>query len=169
VDDSFLAEMLQFSAKNKSKAYRHLINFGMVLNANSFIMKKVLLPVLIGLLLFSCKTYRNVDNIRPYNDRSLRRDGISLADMEKLNPGDLLSVRMMDGKSHRFAYVQTLDSIVYGTFGRDKNPKTIEIPLEQIKDVRVKRINWYLTSTIPLQVLAGVLLGIMIAVGSTGT
>jgi hypothetical protein len=169
VEDSFTVEMLQFSPKNKSEAYRHLINFGMVLYANSPIMKKVLLPILIGLLLFSCKTYRNVENIRPYNDRSHRQDGISLEDMDKLNAGDLLAVRMMDGKSHRFAYVQTLDGRVYGTYGRDKNPKNIEIPLEEIKDIRVKRINWYLTSTIPLQVLAGVLLGIMIAVGSTGT
>ena len=141
----------------------------MVLNRCLITMKKVILPFLLLSLFFSCKTYRNVENIRPYTDRTERLDGIAPEEMDKLNPGDQLAIRMLDGKSHRFTYVQTLDGIVYGTYGRDKNPKSIEIPLAEVQDVRVKRINWYLTSTIPLQVLGAVLLGIMIAVGSTGS
>jgi hypothetical protein len=132
-------------------------------------MKKVILPFLCLLLMFSCKTYRNVENIRPSSEGSSRDEGVSLKEMEKLNPGDQLAVRMIDGKSHRFVYVQTLDGVVYGTYGRDKNLRTIEIPLAEIKDVKVKRINWYLTSTIPIQVLAAFFLGFMIALGSAAS
>jgi hypothetical protein len=128
----------------------------------------------IAILLTSCKAYRNLENINPRVSKENQAVPFDKNELKKLIPGDQIVVESTSGFKQYLIYQNfTEDKLVGSVWKEDQSkpetPKSIEIPFEEIEQVRVRRVS--AAATVPLAVFAamGVLFGIYaIAVSSGG-
>lgn len=132
---------------------------------------KILNVVLILLLVFSsCKTYRDLENLRIKVPKDLRAGEIDSSQIGKLVQGDNLRITKKDGTRIDMIY-QTFETDTL--FGIDSNKsvkmkETLHVALSDIEELHVRRVSVALT--IPLAAVGAYFLAFLIwaAVGIAG-
>jgi hypothetical protein len=132
--------------------------------------------IFIGIMLFtvSCKSYRNVEKLKPFMERDQEGNYVAEKEFSKIKKEEKILVELVDGKSYYMNYGSFADKILQGKVWRDfRNsgkiePYTIEIPHDKIKNVKILRPNVGLTIGIPLGILGLTFLVTLIVVASEG-
>ena len=117
------------------------------------------LILVLMVLTVSCKSYRNVEKLKPFMERD--QGGYYVAEKEfgKIKKEEKILVELVDGKRYYLYYGSFSDKILLGEVWRDFTSSVkidryqIEIPQEKIKNVKVLRPNPGLTIGIPLGIL----------------
>lgn len=103
---------------------------------------KILLIALFGIF-SSCQTYRNLDKIQP------RSSSESIYDqLQKLDPGDRIRVTTINQETHIISYLSSDQKNLRGTKLKKNNGQEVNIPIDQIQTVEVKKFNWIVTAVV---------------------
>jgi hypothetical protein len=129
--------------------------------------------VLLGFFLTSCKAYRNLENITPKVPKEIQAGHFDKNELKKLIPGEKISVSSITGFKYYMIYQNyTGDKLVGSAWKVNKEkldiPQKTEIPFEEIDQVRVLRVS--AAATAPLAALGamGIFVGIVAISWSTG-
>ena len=117
-------------------------------------MKKTRLIGMLVLILFmgnSCKTYKNLETVKPKTDSDSM-----VEELQKLKPRDKIKVFEKSGRSRNLKYVVTEKGLLRGLGTRGTNEDLISIKIEDIEKIKVKATNVYLFSLGTLAALWGV-------------
>lgn len=110
------------------------------------------------LFLIGCKTYQNLEDIKPRYSGEANYGELAISDFSKLNPGDELIIQTKKGDQYFMDFRQMKDGpILVGeawSFNLKEidSPVIVEIPISEIANVEVKRINTPLTIFLPVLV-----------------
>lgn len=115
----------------------------------------------IALFLSSCKVYRNVENLEPSSSKEERAGEFVIKSLAKLVEGDKILVNTKSGETYFMYYDRLNNSKLEGTLwllnGDKISPtKTVEIPISEIEEVKVKKFSPAATLAIALAVLINV-------------
>lgn len=111
--------------------------------------------VVLVVLLSSCKTYRNVENIQPKVSGKNQRGSFEKESISKLTEADKIIVKLNSGEEYFLYYKQLNGSNLIGTLWKNNKKKIepnqrIEIPIDKIERVYAYRINWAVTIPVVL-------------------
>lgn len=89
---------------------------------------------LVLMLSQSCKTYKNLDKVKPKSESATLADGL-----QKLKPGNRIKVFEKNGKIWTLDYVNTEEGILKGLEIKKPKGAPISIKVEDIEQVQVKK------------------------------
>jgi hypothetical protein len=121
-----------------------------------------------------CKSYRNVEKLKPFMERDQEGNYVAEKEFSKIKKEEKILVELVDGKNFYLRYVSFSEKILRGKVWKDDitmseiEPYNIIIPLEEIKNVRVWRPNAALTIGIPLGIFGVTFLIALIVVATEG-
>lgn len=99
------------------------------------------------LLVSSCKVYRQVDSVSPEVSKEERSKSFELRQIEQINHGDSLYVKMKDGNNFHAIYEKAENDSLKGLFWQKNDKKMViamesGVPLQQIESLKVRRFSW---------------------------
>lgn len=121
---------------------------------------KFIAVFLVVFLNYSCRTYRNIENIEPISDQA--EEGISVVEFEKLSPGDEVKATLKNGRTVFLYFSNFTGCSMEGRVFKDSNikedfqPFVESFPATDIFALRVEKINWLLTVSLPILALTGI-------------
>lgn len=97
-------------------------------------------------LIFSCKAYRNVENLKPKTSEEVKAGPFDKNELKKLVPGDKITVSSTTGFKFYMIYQNyTGDKLVGSAWKVNQEkleiPQKTEIPIEDIDQIRVRRVS----------------------------
>ena len=128
------------------------------------------LILMLILLIAGCKTYRNVEKLKPITKHNQEGYYVAESEFGKIKKEEKILVELTDGKEYYLKYISYSEKILHGKVRKDdktsmiiNEPFDLQIPLEKIKNVRVWKPNTALTIGIPLGILGvTVLIGLLL-------
>lgn len=129
--------------------------------------RMVLIMVLLSLG-FSCKVYRDVENLRPKVSREAKAGPFDESSLGKLIEGDLVIVKTLTGKEFKLTFTEIVGGSLSGIASKidDKIliPKEkVEIPISDIENLNVRRVSPAATVPIVIFGALGIIIGIYAA------
>ncbi|GMQ24118.1 hypothetical protein Aoki45_08000 [Algoriphagus sp. oki45] len=140
-------------------------------------MKKSVLHFALGLailgIIFSCKTYRNVENLPPKVSKELQDGPFVNESLLKLIEGDKIQLITLSGETYNMTFIQVKEDKVVaelrGKNGRRVNPsQNIEFPIGEIDRLYTRRVSAEATVAFGLLSALGILFGIYALAVSSG-
>lgn len=134
---------------------------------------KLVLSLIILPLIFSCKAYRNVENLQPKSSEEMKAGSFDEAELKKLVPGDRITVSSTTGFKYYMVYQNyTSDKLVGSAWKVNQEkleiPQKTEIPLEEIHQIRVWRVSAAATAPLVAFGAMGIFVGIVAIIWSSG-
>lgn len=130
------------------------------------------LILVIMVLTISCKSYRNVEKLKPFMERDQEGYFVAEKEFSKIKKKEKILVELVDGKKYYMYYDSFPDKILCGFVWKDFRSSikidsyNIEIPHNKIKNLRILRPNAGLT--IPLGILGVTFLIALIVFATEG-
>lgn len=123
----------------------------------------LLFLIIVASSLFSCKVYRNVENLQPKVPKAERQGPFTVSSLEKLVAGDKISVLTLDGKKHKMNNQQRTENVLFGKFAqmdcrKVKTEEQIEIQVSDIEELSILRKSPAATVSLVLGCSFGVIL-----------
>ena len=101
-----------------------------------------LLIALLGIL-FSCQTYKKLDNMRPKSSTESIFD-----QLQKLDSGDRIRVTTKNQDTYIISYKSSDQKNLTGKKLKKDKGQELNIPIDQIQKVEVKKVNWVVTAVV---------------------
>jgi len=114
------------------------------------------LIIVLFCLSVGCKSYRDIEDIKPKSERPTEGYFVKESGLDKINKGEKILVELVSGEKFYMNYLSFSNNVLYGTVWKyQKASVKVEpfdhgIPFGEIKFVKVWRNDFWLTSTIPL-------------------
>jgi hypothetical protein len=114
------------------------------------------LIIVLFCLLLGCKSYRDIEDIKPKSKRPNEGYFVKESGLDKINKGEKILVELVSGEKFYMNYLSFSNNVLYGTVWKYQNasvkvePFDHGIPLAEIKLVKVWRNDFWLTLSIPL-------------------
>ncbi|WP_026950099.1 hypothetical protein [Algoriphagus mannitolivorans] len=140
-------------------------------------MKKNIFHLVLGTailgIIFSCKTYRNVENLKPAVSKEIQEGPFVKESLSKLNEGDKVIVYLITGEKYYLNYKQINGKDLVGIIGKLNKEKIepnqrLEIPIDHIEKVYVYRFSAAATTPVVLISALGIFVGIVAIIWSSG-
>ena len=127
---------------------------------------KLLIYVLSLIFFFSCKAYRNVENLKPKSSKEVQAGSFDRNSLVKLVPGDRITVNATTGFKYYMVYQNYTGDKLIGSVWKVNDekleiPQKTEIPFEEIDQVRVRRVS--AAATVPVIVILTTIIVVPIA------
>lgn len=113
-------------------------------------MKNTLKPFWLFLFLIlvfsSCKTYRNVENLKPKTSKDKTEVRIDRTSIDKLIPGDEIIVNTVEGFTYNMIFrirdgIYLVGNVQKVNSEKLPKPEALRIPIEEIETLKVKRVS----------------------------
>ncbi|GMQ28346.1 hypothetical protein [Algoriphagus confluentis] len=140
-------------------------------------MKKSVLHFALGLAIlgitFSCKTYRNVENLQPKVSKELQDGPFVKESLHKLIEGDKIHLITLSEETYKMTFIQVKEDKVVGKLW-GKNGKRVypsqnfEFPIGEIERLYTRRVSTEATVALGLLSALGILFGIYALAVSSG-
>ena len=120
---------------------------------------KAVLTLMLLSLMFSCKMYRDIENINPKTSKEAKAGPFDKASLTKLEPGEKVIVHTLSGFKYQMTFSNLSEDNLVGSAQKVNKSKVIgeevvEIPLSEIESMYVRRKSAGVT--IPVFMAAGV-------------
>jgi hypothetical protein len=140
-------------------------------------MKNLIKSLVVGLLLLilfpSCKTYRNVENLKPSIPLAQRTEVFDITSLEKLIEGDRIIIQSKNNKLYHAYFKLVQGEMLMGTLWKEDSkklysPQAFQLQLSKIEHLKVLRVS--AAATIPVVIISamGILVGIVVIAWSSG-
>lgn len=139
-----------------SKNYKNIKcrNFRYLRHFSSFIQRKNMRPIfskycmfiLLVFCFFNCKTYQNVDWIKPKLPKEERSVSFEPKQISRIKEGDSLMVIASNSKKYYLIYSESVNDSIQGLFWKFENqtfefPRSRRIAFSEIEELRVRKFN----------------------------
>lgn len=127
----------------------------------------------LAILFYSCKAYRNLENINPKVPKEIQAGPFDKSELEKLIPDDKIVVKSTSGIKYYMTYQNyTEDKLVGSVWKVDESrletPNSQEIPLDEIEILYVRRVSAAATAPIAVFGAFVIFYGILAILLSSG-